>query len=204
MKTLLVTGFGAFPGAPSNPSAEIVRRLERDWRPTFRRAGVRLATAILPVVYGIAPQLDALVAREKPDAIVHLGLAGRRRRLCVEMRAANVASTVKPDSRGKFLHRRALAAGGAPFRRSAWNARRTVAALRLQGVDTTLSIDAGDYVCNATLWRSLGASGTPAIFIHVPGKRRIAPVRIASALARTLPAATSRLLRDASPKDEDA
>lgn len=202
MNVLLVTGFGAFPGAPTNPSAEIVRCLERFWRPAFARRGVRLATAVLPVVYGVGPHLDALFSREKPDAIVHLGLAGRRRRVSVETRAANTVSTVKPDASGGYARRRTLAAGAAPYRRSGWNAVGLAAALRQDGVDAEVSIDAGDYVCNALLWRSLASHSAPAIFIHVPKKRRASPTGIAAALARILPAATARLLREGRARGE--
>lgn len=195
MPTLLVTGFGAFPGAPFNPSAEIVAALERYWRPRFSRVGVRLVTSILPVAYAIAPHLDALVARETPDAILHLGLAGSRRKVCVETRARNVASRLKPDAFGVFVERRALARGARPFRASGWDAGELVAALRRRGVDAVASIDAGDYVCNATLWRTLETGRAPAVFVHVPKKRRLAPARMAEALAAILPATTLRLAR---------
>jgi pyrrolidone-carboxylate peptidase len=35
-------------------------------------------------------------------------------------------------------------------------------------VPTQLSIDAGDYVCNQTLYTSLASGGAAAVFIHVP------------------------------------
>ena len=193
MTTILVTAFGAFPGAPDNPSADIVRLLQRRGRSAFARLGVRLATAVLPVVHAIAPRLDALVARENPDVIVHLGVAGRRRHVCVETRARNVASTTKPDADGRFRKSRILKTGGPAARRSGLSAGRLVASLRAAHIDAILSNDAGDYVCNAAFWRSLETTRAPAIFIHVPKKRRIAPARIATALARVLPAMTIAL-----------
>ena len=60
MATLLVTAFGAFPGAPHNPSADIVADLERHWRGRFSRMGVKLVTAVLPVFHAIGPLIDAL------------------------------------------------------------------------------------------------------------------------------------------------
>ena len=105
---MLVTAFGPFPGAPHNPSAEILADLERHWRGRFSRMGVKLVTSVLPVVHAIGPLIDACVAREKPDAIVHLGLAGRRRNVTVETRARNMVSTLKPDARGAFAARRAV------------------------------------------------------------------------------------------------
>lgn len=194
MATLLVTAFGAFPGAPHNPSEQIMRLLQRDGRRAFARAGLRLTTAVLPVAYDIAPHLDALVAREKPDAILHLGLAARRRQVSIEMRARNRVTTVKPDAFGRHAQFHAYRSGRS-HRRSTWNARRLRAALRRERIDASVSQDAGDYVCNATLWRSLEVDRAPAIFVHVPDKRRLPPSRMAVALARILPGATRRALR---------
>ena len=44
---LLMTGFGSFPGAPSNPTLLIIARLARSGR--LSRAGVVLVTRALPV-----------------------------------------------------------------------------------------------------------------------------------------------------------
>ena len=162
--------------------------LRRDWRTKFARAGIRLATAVLPVVHAIGPHLDSLVAREKPDAVVHLGLAGSRRRVCVETRARNRSSSLKHDAGGRCSSMSSLQPRAAA-RRSTWDAGRLAAALRAQEIDAALSNDAGDYVCNATLWHSLRSGAVPAIFIHVPKKRRLAPARLAAALAKLLPSA---------------
>ena len=50
MRTVLVTGFGAFPGAPRNPTQELMARLQRH-KARFTRLGVRLETRVLPVVF---------------------------------------------------------------------------------------------------------------------------------------------------------
>ena len=194
MATLLVTAFGAFPGAPHNPSADIVADLERHWRGRFSRMGVKLVTAVLPVVHAIAPLIDALVAREQPDAILHLGLAARRRNVTVETRARNIATTIKPDARGAFATQRAQN-GRAASLRASWDTTLLVARLRSSGIDAAGSIDAGDYVCNAALWRSLEAEAAPAVFVHVPKKSRAAPADIARALAGVLPGMTLRIAR---------
>ncbi|HMN74043.1 MAG TPA: pyroglutamyl-peptidase I [Rhodoblastus sp.] len=202
MTTLLVTAFGAFPGAPDNPSADIVAELERHWRGRFSRMGVRLATAVLPVVHAIGPLIDALVAREKPDAIVHLGLAGRRRNVTVESRARNIVTTLKPDARGAFAARRAHGGKSAASLPAGWDTTQLVARLRCASVDAAPSNDAGDYVCNAVLWRSLEAGAAPAVFIHVPKKSRVPPADMARALAGVLPSLTLRIARRRRPERE--
>ena len=76
-----------------------------------------------------------------------------------------------------------------------WNARAWAAALTRSGVPTKPSRDAGAYVCNAILYRSLDRRLAPALFVHVPMARVMKPERVARGLARTLPDTVSRLMR---------
>ncbi|GAC1336680.1 MAG: pyroglutamyl-peptidase I [Beijerinckiaceae bacterium] len=173
--TILATGFSAFPGAPSNPSAAIVMRLLRRHARRFALHGIRLEIAVLPVVYdAVMPLLAALVSRTRPDAIVHLGLASRRKQVSVESRALNRVTTLHPDAAKRRAAAGAVHAQGAPALRSPLANSALVTIMRRAGVPTQLSIDAGDYVCNQTLYASLASGGPPATFIHVP---RLAGVR---------------------------
>ena len=165
-QTVLVTGFGAFPGARSNPTLAILARLERS-RARLARLGIDLRCLALPVVYdALEPALRTAAEATRPDAILHLGLAGRRRRLSIETRALNRAGPLHPDA-ARRRPAQVLVLGGAPVLRATWPAARLRAALARAGAH--LSIDAGDYVCNATLYRSLAADLAPLIgFLHVP------------------------------------
>ena len=108
---ILVTGFGGFPGAPKNPTAQMIADLVR-YRPRLLRAGIRLELAVLPVVYGeIGPRLDTLRQKLRPDAILHFGVAPRRKRLCVETRALNRISLLHPDASGAVAADRTIVAG---------------------------------------------------------------------------------------------
>ena len=167
--TILVTGFSAFPGAPVNPSAAIVMRLLRRHARRFRLHGIKLETAVLPVVYDeVTHELEELVARTHPDAIVHLGLASRRKQVSVETRAVNRITILHPDAAKRRAAARAVRAGGLPALRSPLARPSLVMLMRRTGVPTQLSIDAGDYVCNQTLYTTLASGGAPAVFIHVP------------------------------------
>jgi pyroglutamyl-peptidase len=166
---ILVTGFSAFPGAPVNPSAAVVMRLLERHARRLRLHGIRLQTAVLPVIYDeVARELEELVARTHPDAIVHLGLASRRKQVSVETRAVNRLTTLHPDAAKRRAAARAVRAGGLPALRSPLATPSLVTLMRRTGVPTQLSIDAGDYVCNQTLYTSLASGGAPAVFIHVP------------------------------------
>jgi pyroglutamyl-peptidase len=189
---ILVTGFSAFPGAPVNPSAAIVMRLLRRHARRFRLHGIELQTAVLPVIYDeVTRELEELVSRTHPDAIVHLGLASRRKQVSVETRAANRITTLHPDAAKRRAAARAVHAGGLPALRSPLATPSLVTLMRRTGVPTQLSIDAGDYVCNQTLYTSLASGGAPALFIHVPrltSKRHESNDEAAASI--TLPALT--------------
>jgi pyroglutamyl-peptidase len=190
--TILVTGFSAFPGAPVNPSAAIVMRLLRRHARRFQLHGIRLEAAVLPVVYdAVTRELEELVARTRPDAIVHLGLASRRKQVSVETRAVNRVTTLHPDALKRRATAHAVRAGGLPALRAPLATPSLMTMMHRTGVPTHLSTDAGDYVCNQTLYTSLASGGAPAVFIHVPrltGKRHEPDDDAAAAI--TLPALT--------------
>ncbi len=166
---ILVTGFGSFPGARNNPSAALVHALEKD-RPRLVRQGIALELAILPVVHAeIAPRLEALVVAYRPEGILHFGLAARRKVLSIETRAVNRLSSLRPDASGAAAARLQILSGGPQHARSTFPAVEIAAALRRAGIACRLSNNAGEYICNQTLYLSLAHDGARNIgFIHVP------------------------------------
>jgi pyroglutamyl-peptidase len=167
---ILLTGFGRFPGAPKNPSAAIVAEIARSRR--LARFGLEIVAAVFPVEFGgFDTELTTWLAATRPDAVLHLGLAGRRRVLTVETRAANRLSQLHPDALRR-MSGRAFVVAGAPDRlKTRLPAARLVAAMNRTGTPARLSHDAGDYVCNATLYLSLRSAIPVAGFIHVPWPR---------------------------------
>src|SRR5690554_802095 len=70
---LLVTGFGAFPGAPENPTEALVRALAEE--PPARFGAGALRAAVLPTDYRRSwPALRRLYGAFAPDLVVHFGL----------------------------------------------------------------------------------------------------------------------------------
>src|SRR5215468_3302241 len=98
--TVLITGFGPFPGAPFNPTEPLARALACRRHPTF--ANVRRVAHVFPVSYeAIDRELPALLKREQPDALVMFGLATRTRHLRVETRARNALAPTLRDVGGQ-------------------------------------------------------------------------------------------------------
>ncbi len=171
--TILITGFGAFPGAPVNPTETLVGHLVK----AARQRGIRGIGHVFATRYAtVDRELPALIARHRPDAILMFGLAARRRRLCIELCARNKTSMTAPDA-GGALPMRAMIAAGAPARmpgRAPFAD--LLSAARATRVKTRFSRDAGAYLCNYLYWRALEGAAKPrgprlAVFVHVPNVR---------------------------------
>ena len=190
---MLVTAFGAFPGAPFNPTLALARELERRHGRRLARLSIALHIRILPVRFiEVESALTSALKEVRPDVVLHLGLAGRRRTLSVELRALNRLGTLRPDAGRAFATSRAVAPG-APFQRAAhWPAQRIRAAMD-RSAPTRLSIDAGDYVCNQTLFLTLSSITGPVGFIHVPRPRK-GDMRRRPGLGRMVEATASALV----------
>jgi pyroglutamyl-peptidase len=178
--TILITGFGRFPGSPVNPSGIVAARLARRRRPLLdatKRIGHVFATRYAAV----DRELPALLARERPDVVVLFGVAGRTRRLRIEERARNRVSVLFPDAGGQRPEAPAIVRGAAA-RRSSIPPERLVTAARASGVAAMRSRNAGTYLCNYAYWRALESVAAPggpklAIFVHVPPVRAKAKPR---------------------------
>jgi pyroglutamyl-peptidase len=94
---ILITGFGPFPGAPSNPTMPLVKRLTKLRRPAF--SDVELTGHIFHVTYTtVDRELPELIARHRPQALLMFGLADRTAHLRIETRARNAVTTLFPDA----------------------------------------------------------------------------------------------------------
>ncbi|WP_287746420.1 peptidase C15 [Methylobacterium sp.] len=191
---MLITAFGPFPGMPVNPSEAVARLLARSPRLALA-AGGRPALRILPTAYAaLATHLDPALA-EAPAAVLMIGVAGRSRRVRVEMRAVNRASRLFPDAGGRLAAHLTLEPEG-PFQRRAGPA--AVKALaRLRGrIPVRSSRDAGRYLCNASYYRAL-AGPVPVLFLHIPRPPRSGARAWAQRLAAAFAEVAVLLLREA-------
>ena len=173
--TILITGFGPFPGAPYNPTGPLVGELARRRHPAF--ANVRRVAHVFPVSYeAVDRELPALLKRERPDALIMFGLAVRARQMRIEMRARNAVTRMLPDVSGQIPLAATILPGGPPTVPLRSPAQRLLSAALATGVPVALSRDAGHYLCNYLCWRAAEAAGTgtPSLiaFVHVPTVRR--------------------------------
>lgn len=168
---ILITGFGPFPGAPYNPTPELVERLVGLRRPLF--ADVERLGHVFDVSYQtVDRELPDLIASYRPDALLMFGLAARTTHLRVEIRARNAVSMLWPDASGAKL-RTGQIEPGAHARLFGLHTTRLLRAALGTGIDARSSRDAGRYLCNYLAFRAhqvASAATGPALaaFVHVP------------------------------------
>jgi pyroglutamyl-peptidase len=173
LRTILITGFGRFPGAPVNPGGLVATRLVRRRRPAF--AGTRRVAHVFATRYdAVDRELPALLKREKPDIVVMFGVATRSRQVRVEQRARNRIALF-PDAGGHRPAARTIAPHQEAMRNPLPIAR-LVRAAPTAGVAAAPSRNAGAYLCNYVYWRALEAAAGPdgpgvVVFVHVPPTR---------------------------------
>ncbi|GGF73050.1 peptidase C15 [Azorhizobium oxalatiphilum] len=180
-RRVLVCGFGPFPGMPSNPSSRLATALGRLARPAL--GDVEVVVRLLPTTWEAVAEAPALLDEVQPDAILLLGVAGRRRQVCVETLAFNRAADA-PDALRRHPPARALAAGAPARLTTTAHPGRLLHALRK--VPARLSRDAGRYLCNAVYFRMLLAlrdKSVPLVFVHIPGAPRLGVAAYDAALA---------------------
>jgi pyroglutamyl-peptidase len=169
MRVFLI-GFGPFPGAPSNPSADLARRLSRKRRPAL--ADTERAPHVFATTYAAVDRALPSLFALKPDIVLMFGLAGRRRQLCIETRARNAVSVLFPDASGYRPQHGVIALGGPPWLQG----RAPFAPLKgaVRNFPVRISRDAGRYLCNYAYWQALeraGGGGPLVQFVHVPPVR---------------------------------
>lgn len=167
---VLVTGFGAFPGAPFNPTTRLAQDLVAVRRPGLANV-VRIAHVFETSYTAVEQGLPALFAEVRPNVVLLFGLAMRTPYLRVETRARNRRSPVFADARGCHPACDLITPGASRTMRGNAPHHRLATAARAAGVPVRLSFDAGSYLCNYVYWRALELTirNKPLVqFVHVP------------------------------------
>ena len=166
---VVVTGFGPFPNAPENPTEALVRALLSEPPDGFGAGALR--AIILPTDYRRSwATLTALYRRFPPDIVVHFGLSRRSDCLKIERGASRAVDPSRCDVAGFAPSSGRARRSGADWLAATLPVERIVAALSDAGFPAAASDDAGRYVCNATLYRSLVTAPPDRVvgFVHVP------------------------------------
>lgn len=189
-QNVLLTGFEAYGGGSTNPSADIARALDG-----AAIDGCRVRGHVLPVCYeGLAEHLTELLDALDPRLVLCLGLSPGEPMLRLEWLGVNLADFEIADNAGRQLRDTPLLADGPAAYRSTLPLAAIHARLLAAGIPARLSSSAGLYLCNALLYLALHQcarrrSSPPCGFIHLPYR----PEQVAELLDRRRVNATVEL-----------
>ncbi len=169
--TILLTGFGPFPSVGANATSVLVPPLAE----AAQRAlgGVRIAAYILPTEWASSlGLLQELIDDLRPTVALHFGVSSRATGFEVETRGRNVCC-LSEDAAGLLPADCCISVDGPDYLPTTLPASHIVTRLRRRGLPAQISRDAGGYLCNALLYRSLELArqhGRPQRtgFVHLP------------------------------------
>ena len=169
--TILLTGFGPFPGIPANATSVLVPRIADAAVNAF--AGTAVHAEILPTEWqaGLS-RLTHLYATVQPSLALHFGVSSRASGFEIETRGRNFCQPAQ-DAAGCLPEHPCVTPDGPEFVPTSLPAAHIVARLRQRGLPASLSRDAGGYLCNALLYRSgelarRQPGPVRAGFVHLP------------------------------------
>lgn len=165
---ILISGFEPFGNDTFNPSMEVLKRLPDC------RAGAEIIKAVLPVArFESLKIMEDLIEREKPDAVVSLGLASGRSGITIERTAVNIDDFRIEDNGSNQPHDERICEDGPDAWFTSLPYRELIAALDEKGIAASLSESAGTFVCNHVFYgvRNYCMRNHPEVisgFIHLP------------------------------------
>jgi pyroglutamyl-peptidase len=169
--SVLLTGFGPFPGIPVNASGLLATRLAAAGRAAF--SDVSFATAQVPTEWTDGPKrARAAILRNTPTLIIHFGVSQRAQGFVIERQGVN-ACCAEPDGAGHMPLADCLESAGPKARKATLPIAQIARNLKAQGLPVALSSDAGEYLCNAVLFHSLAMATRSdhharVGFVHIP------------------------------------
>ncbi len=125
----------------------------------------------LPVIYATAFKLMKETINElRPDAVVCMGQAGGRSKVCIERIAVNINNSTVADNNGEVKTDSLIIPFGAAAYFSSLPYKKMLAA---SGGNTVLSYSAGTYICNDIFYRLMNYIKTEDMrmsggFLHLP------------------------------------
>jgi pyroglutamyl-peptidase len=173
MKKLLLTGFVPFLDFKVNPTEEIAKVLDGKVIGNYEIVG-----RVLPVEFSqTAVKAIELYEEVKPDAVIHLGLAGGRSKITPERIAIN-CSDGAPDNSGVVLQDALIEAVGPDGYFSTLPVRKFVNVLQENNYPAQISNSAGTYLCNFVMYKTLhylqqNNKNVPAGFVHIPASHEL-------------------------------
>ncbi|GFP80103.1 pyrrolidone-carboxylate peptidase [Phtheirospermum japonicum] len=185
-----VTGFKKFQGVDQNPTEIIVNNLKDYVESLGTPAGVTLgictvletaANGAISELYRVLESGISTPTNSDNEIVIwlHLGLNSGLLKFAIERQAVNEATFCCPDELGWQPQQHPIipADGGiSRNRKTSCSVEAIVEFMKMKGFDTTLSYDAGRFVCNFVYYHSLllaEQKGYKSLFVHLPTFSRV-------------------------------
>jgi pyroglutamyl-peptidase len=167
---ILLTGFGPFPGVPTNPSAWLAETLA-EGLPAPDLHG-RIQARIFPTEWQAAALVADLCETLQPHVMIHFGVSEHAKTFRIEHSAHN-RTAPRADAGGALPASPVILGEGAGRLDTAFPAAALARHLKTNGVAVVTSHSAGHYLCNFLYYHSLDwalrQSAPPLVlFVHVP------------------------------------
>ena len=167
---ILLTGFGPFPGVPTNPSAWLAETLA-EGLPAPDLHG-RIHVRIFPTEWQAAALVADLCETLQPHVMIHFGVSEHAKTFRIEHSAHN-RTAPRADAGGALPASPLILGEGAGRLDTAFPAAALARHLQTNGVAAVTSHSAGHYLCNFLYYHSLDwalrQSAPPLVlFVHVP------------------------------------
>lgn len=151
MKKLILTGFEPFGPYKFNPTQDIAK--------AFSGAdyfGIKIIGIVLPASYFSASDiLFSKIERERPDIVLSCGLASSVQRIRIEAVGRNCMNGKYPDCDGLKPRNEEIVLGGPRCQSVNTDSIALANCLHDEGIDSEVSVDAGAYICNSLIYRTM-------------------------------------------------
>ena len=176
---ILVTGFEPFGGHDVNISGEIALTVSG-----LEVRGHKIESHVLSVDESGSKLVAEMLATRNFAAIIHIGLAENATNPRIEVRAKDILDFRIPDNSGRQVLNTPISGEGdlySTIKVEDWDIERMIDS-------PIISEDAGEYLCNEVLYRTLHANtkSTPCFFLHLPLKQPDAKGLVLQCLDRML------------------
>ncbi|WPU65073.1 pyroglutamyl-peptidase I family protein [Peredibacter starrii] len=180
---ILISGFEAFGGRSTNPTATMVRNIELGR--LHVPEGIDLNTILLPVTFERAFHvMEEKIQTFRPDVVLAFGLASSRHEIDLERVAINCLDAEIDDNNGHRPMDRPISEKGETAYFSTLPLRQFEIALKEKGFPVKISNSAGTFVCNYLFYKLMESQLVRyAGFIHVPLQETLSEEKLLEAVS---------------------
>ena len=159
-KEIILTGFGTFGDLASNPSEKLINSLKSELQNELYQLFV------LPVSYSYCSDWSKAHISESTSLVIHFGVSAKSKVINLETVGRNVIGSSQ-DIDG-FVPGSKVIENGQNTIQTELDLDKVCKELQKTGFKCELSDNAGDYLCNYILYKSLMIAPERSFFVHVP------------------------------------